>query len=209
MARPLPNLKGSPRRTLQRPTQALLWAEMPLELQACWEDFCPPGVGGRWWQQWSVGWWAMSLSMALQLDRHGLWNLLGPSLFALGIMAIAWVSAPHSALNISTSLSLSLCLSLCLSQLSATLSSQGHCSVSGTPMSAEQEGPYLLPPFLPPGRNLSQCRFPLFILNGPCSHGANFKSLSNFLFLYIKPFGSALILFVRNTPSKEGIRKDH
>uniref|UniRef100_A0A3B4AFE8 Uncharacterized protein n=1 Tax=Periophthalmus magnuspinnatus TaxID=409849 RepID=A0A3B4AFE8_9GOBI len=30
---------------------------------------------------------AMSLSMALQLDRHGLWNLLGPSLFALGIMA--------------------------------------------------------------------------------------------------------------------------
>lgn len=36
---------------------------------------------------------AMSLSMALQLDRHGLWNLLGPSLFALGIMAVAWVSA--------------------------------------------------------------------------------------------------------------------
>lgn len=34
---------------------------------------------------------AMALSMALQLDRHGLWNLLGPSLFALGIMAIAWV----------------------------------------------------------------------------------------------------------------------
>ncbi|XP_043934977.1 transmembrane protein 8B isoform X2 [Protopterus annectens] len=32
----------------------------------------------------------MLLSMALQLDRHGLWNLLGPSLFALGIMAIAW-----------------------------------------------------------------------------------------------------------------------
>uniref|UniRef100_A0A665VTF8 Si:dkey-84j12.1 n=1 Tax=Echeneis naucrates TaxID=173247 RepID=A0A665VTF8_ECHNA len=31
---------------------------------------------------------AMSLSMALQLDRHGLWNLLGPSLFALGIMAM-------------------------------------------------------------------------------------------------------------------------
>lgn len=36
---------------------------------------------------------AMLLSMALQLDRHGLWNLLGPSLFALGIMAIAWVRA--------------------------------------------------------------------------------------------------------------------
>lgn len=36
---------------------------------------------------------AMALSMALQLDRHGLWNLLGPSLFALGIMAIAWVSS--------------------------------------------------------------------------------------------------------------------
>uniref|UniRef100_A0A673XG44 Transmembrane protein 8B n=1 Tax=Salmo trutta TaxID=8032 RepID=A0A673XG44_SALTR len=33
---------------------------------------------------------AMTLSMALQLDRHGLWNLLGPSLFALGIMAVAW-----------------------------------------------------------------------------------------------------------------------
>ncbi|XP_029428039.1 transmembrane protein 8B [Rhinatrema bivittatum] len=33
---------------------------------------------------------AMLLSMALQLDRHGLWNLLGPSLFALGIMAMAW-----------------------------------------------------------------------------------------------------------------------
>ncbi|XP_055488086.1 transmembrane protein 8B [Leucoraja erinacea] len=33
---------------------------------------------------------AMLLSMALQLDRHGLWNLLGPSLFALGVMAIAW-----------------------------------------------------------------------------------------------------------------------
>lgn len=36
---------------------------------------------------------AMALSMALQLDRHGLWNLLGPSLFALGIMAVAWVRA--------------------------------------------------------------------------------------------------------------------
>lgn len=34
---------------------------------------------------------AMLLSMALQMDRHGLWNLLGPSLFALGIMAVAWV----------------------------------------------------------------------------------------------------------------------
>ncbi|KAM4704568.1 transmembrane protein 8B [Discoglossus pictus] len=33
---------------------------------------------------------AMLLSMALQLDRHGLWNLLGPSLFAVGIMAVAW-----------------------------------------------------------------------------------------------------------------------
>lgn len=36
---------------------------------------------------------AMLLSMALQLDRHGLWNLLGPSLFALGILATAWVRA--------------------------------------------------------------------------------------------------------------------
>ncbi|NXN63340.1 TMM8B protein, partial [Himantopus himantopus] len=35
---------------------------------------------------------AMLLSMALQMDRHGLWNLLGPSLFALGIMAIAWTA---------------------------------------------------------------------------------------------------------------------
>lgn len=39
----------------------------------------------------------MSLSMALQLDRHGLWNLLGPSLFALGIMAVAWVRAADLA----------------------------------------------------------------------------------------------------------------
>lgn len=39
---------------------------------------------------------AMSLSMALQLDRHGLWNLLGPSLFALGIMAVAWVRAANT-----------------------------------------------------------------------------------------------------------------
>ncbi|XP_065763947.1 transmembrane protein 8B isoform X1 [Muntiacus reevesi] len=36
---------------------------------------------------------AMLLSMALQLDRHGLWNLLGPSLFALGILATAWCAA--------------------------------------------------------------------------------------------------------------------
>ncbi|KAM7094121.1 transmembrane protein 8B isoform 3-T4 [Molossus nigricans] len=36
---------------------------------------------------------AMLLSMALQLDRHGLWNLLGPSLFALGILATAWSAA--------------------------------------------------------------------------------------------------------------------
>ncbi|KAM9675689.1 transmembrane protein 8B isoform 3-T10 [Dama dama] len=36
---------------------------------------------------------AMLLSMALQLDRHGLWNLLGPSLFALGILATAWCVA--------------------------------------------------------------------------------------------------------------------
>ncbi|XP_073907580.1 transmembrane protein 8B isoform X3 [Castor canadensis] len=36
---------------------------------------------------------AMLLSMALQLDRHGLWNLLGPSLFALGILATAWYAA--------------------------------------------------------------------------------------------------------------------
>ncbi|KAM9591496.1 transmembrane protein 8B-like [Morphnus guianensis] len=34
----------------------------------------------------------MLLSMALQMDRHGLWNLLGPSLLALGIMAIAWTA---------------------------------------------------------------------------------------------------------------------
>ncbi|XP_035877803.1 transmembrane protein 8B isoform X3 [Phyllostomus discolor] len=42
---------------------------------------------------------AMLLSMALQLDRHGLWNLLGPSLFALGILATAWyaVSAAGTA----------------------------------------------------------------------------------------------------------------
>ncbi|XP_042768507.1 transmembrane protein 8B isoform X5 [Panthera tigris] len=43
---------------------------------------------------------AMLLSMALQLDRHGLWNLLGPSLFALGILATAWYAA--SAAGIAT-----------------------------------------------------------------------------------------------------------
>lgn len=53
---------------------------------------------------------AMSLSMALQLDRHGLWNLLGPSLFALGIMAVAWVRAAtlhntHQPHNITARLS--------------------------------------------------------------------------------------------------------
>ncbi|XP_044121313.1 transmembrane protein 8B isoform X3 [Neovison vison] len=53
---------------------------------------------------------AMLLSMALQLDRHGLWNLLGPSLFALGILATAWYAAsaagtathPHGAVGFST-----------------------------------------------------------------------------------------------------------
>ncbi|XP_022455800.1 transmembrane protein 8B isoform X3 [Delphinapterus leucas] len=53
---------------------------------------------------------AMLLSMALQLDRHGLWNLLGPSLFALGILATAWYAAsaagtatrPHGAAGFST-----------------------------------------------------------------------------------------------------------
>ncbi|XP_038026983.1 transmembrane protein 8B isoform X2 [Anas platyrhynchos] len=40
---------------------------------------------------------AMLLSMALQMDRHGLWNLLGPSLFALGIMAIAWLAPSAGA----------------------------------------------------------------------------------------------------------------
>ncbi|XP_004870188.1 transmembrane protein 8B isoform X1 [Heterocephalus glaber] len=53
---------------------------------------------------------AMLLSMALQLDRHGLWNLLGPSLFALGILATAWYALsavgtathPHGAAGFST-----------------------------------------------------------------------------------------------------------
>ncbi|XP_042554400.1 transmembrane protein 8B isoform X1 [Dipodomys spectabilis] len=53
---------------------------------------------------------AMLLSMALQLDRHGLWNLLGPSLFALGILATAWCAVsvvviathPHGAAGSST-----------------------------------------------------------------------------------------------------------
>ncbi|XP_030634903.1 post-GPI attachment to proteins factor 6 [Chanos chanos] len=30
------------------------------------------------------------IAMAMQLDRHGLWNLLGPIMFALFVMAIAW-----------------------------------------------------------------------------------------------------------------------
>ncbi|KAH0617274.1 hypothetical protein JD844_015309 [Phrynosoma platyrhinos] len=48
------------------------------------------GLGGHGQVLYLLG--AMLLSMALQLDRHGLWNLLGPSLFALGIMAIAWTA---------------------------------------------------------------------------------------------------------------------
>jgi len=32
------------------------------------------------------------ISMAMQLDRRGLWNLLGPVLFALVIMVTSWVS---------------------------------------------------------------------------------------------------------------------
>ncbi len=32
------------------------------------------------------------ISMAMQLDRRGLWNLLGPVIFALVIMVTSWVS---------------------------------------------------------------------------------------------------------------------
>ncbi|XP_061418939.1 transmembrane protein 8B-like [Lethenteron reissneri] len=33
---------------------------------------------------------ALVLAMVVQMDRHGLWNLLGPTLFALVLLAIAW-----------------------------------------------------------------------------------------------------------------------
>ncbi len=38
------------------------------------------------------------ISMAMQLDRRGLWNLLGPVIFALVIMVTSWVSltSPYS-----------------------------------------------------------------------------------------------------------------
>lgn len=38
------------------------------------------------------------ISMAMQLDRRGLWNLLGPVLFSLVIMVTAWVSLAFTLL---------------------------------------------------------------------------------------------------------------
>ncbi|XP_051878225.1 post-GPI attachment to proteins factor 6 isoform X2 [Pristis pectinata] len=35
---------------------------------------------------------SLLIAMSMQLDRRGLWNLLGPCLVALGIMVVAWVS---------------------------------------------------------------------------------------------------------------------
>lgn len=57
------------------------------------EDIYPDGCPTSPQMLYLLG--AMLLSMALQMDRHGLWNLLGPSLFALGIMAVAWVRWRH------------------------------------------------------------------------------------------------------------------
>lgn len=39
---------------------------------------------------------ALLIAMSMQLDRKGLWNLLGPVLFAILLMVSTWVSAgPH------------------------------------------------------------------------------------------------------------------
>lgn len=39
---------------------------------------------------------ALLIAMSMQLDRKGLWNLLGPVLFAILLMVASWVSPlPH------------------------------------------------------------------------------------------------------------------
>lgn len=35
---------------------------------------------------------ALLIAMSMQLDRKGLWNLLGPVLFAILLMVFSWVS---------------------------------------------------------------------------------------------------------------------
>lgn len=37
------------------------------------------------------------IAMSLQLDRRGVWNMMGPCLFALVIMVAAWVSKGSEA----------------------------------------------------------------------------------------------------------------
>lgn len=37
------------------------------------------------------------IAMSLQLDRRGVWNMMGPCLFALLIMVTAWVSEGSQA----------------------------------------------------------------------------------------------------------------
>lgn len=37
------------------------------------------------------------IAMSLQLDRRGVWNMMGPCLFALVIMVTAWVSEGSQA----------------------------------------------------------------------------------------------------------------
>lgn len=37
------------------------------------------------------------IAMSLQLDRRGVWNMMGPCLFALVIMIAAWVSKGSQA----------------------------------------------------------------------------------------------------------------
>lgn len=46
------------------------------------------------------------IAMSMQLDRKGLWNLLGPIICAMLIMVAAWVSSGHFLLPCPRTLSL-------------------------------------------------------------------------------------------------------
>lgn len=84
---------------------------------------------------------AMLLSMALQLDRHGLWNLLGPSLFAVGVMAVAWVRAPDLPPLLSPGLSCPVWL-WCF-QMESPLGTQQGPRTPSVNQSAPQEAAWL------------------------------------------------------------------
>lgn len=46
---------------------------------------------------------ALLIAMSMQLDRKGLWNLLGPVLFAILLMVVSWVSPVPAGLSVCTS----------------------------------------------------------------------------------------------------------